>query len=165
MNRQLFLFILLIGLQFFAMGQGAPIAAAPATRAAPVTRATTATPALNPTGTYKMGSKTGYNGTIRVKLLNRDTIAVSLYVCIGPPNYNSGSFVDTMIYQNHRAVYHHCESDTTCRIFFSFTGKGVSVEQVQPDPNSGCGFGHSVFADGDYRKVSAKVPVIAMEDD
>jgi hypothetical protein len=148
MTRHLFLFLLLLGLQFFAMGQGKKVTAA-----------------FNPTGTYKMGSKTGYNGTIRVKLINRDTIVMSLYVCIGPPNYNSGSFVDTLVYQNHRAVYHHAESDTTCRIIFSFTGKEVSVEQVQPDPNSGCGFGHAVFADGYYKKVSAKVPVIQEEDD
>jgi len=153
MNRHLFLFILLIGLQIFAMGQG--------------------TPAFNPTGTYKLDNKTymkdgdkyGYFGTIRVKLLKRDTIALSLYVCQGAPSYNSGSFVDTLVYRNHRAVYHHCESDTSCRITFSFTNKGLDVDQVQADINFGCGFGHAVLADFHYKKVSAKVPVIEMEDE
>jgi hypothetical protein len=72
--------------------------------------------------------------------------------------------VDTLVYRNHRAVYHKKESDTSCRIYFSFTDKWLNVEQVQPDPNSGCGFGFAVFADGYFKKVSGTVPVIEEED-
>jgi hypothetical protein len=68
------------------------------------------------------------------------------------PNGHDGSFVDTLLYSHHRAMYHHCESDTSCRITFDFTSKGVSVVQTQADLNYGCGFGQGVFADGYYKR-------------
>ena len=154
MARHLLSFLSLFFLQYFAIGQ-----------------VKKSIPVFNPTGTYKLNNKTctkdgdtyGYFGSIRVKLLNPGAIAVSLFVCVGAPSYNSGSFVDTLVYLHHRAVYHPADYDTSCRITFYFTAKGVTVNQVQADLNSGCGFGHAVLADWFYRKVSGKVPVIQDE--
>jgi hypothetical protein len=124
---------------------------------------------INPTGSYKLDSRTtvkngdtyGYFGDIDVKLLNNSRIAISFFVCIGAPSYNMGTFVDTLTYKNNVAIHTTPEDDTTCRIKFSFSKKGITVEQHQADPNFGCAFGHAVFADGFYRKTSSKVPVIA----
>ena len=71
-----------------------------------------ATHFINPTGTYKLVSKTvtkngetyGYFGEINVKLLENTKIAITLYVCKGALSYNSGSFLDTLNYQKNIAV-------------------------------------------------------------
>lgn len=154
MTRNLFLFFLLFIFRYTAIGQDKKVIRS-----------------FNPTGSYKMGGKPsishgvpfGYSGFIKVKLIQHDRIVVSLYVS-KLPNYHEGSFMDTLLYSQHRAVYHHFESDTSCRITFDFTSKGVSVVQTQANLNNGCGFGQGVFADGYYKKVSARVPEIEAEE-
>jgi hypothetical protein len=124
---------------------------------------------INPTGSYKLDSKTtvkdgdtyGYFGDIDVKLLDSSRIAISFFVCIGAPSYNMGTFVDTLTYRNNVAIHTTPEDDTTCKIKFTVNKKGITVEQYQADLNFGCGFGHAVFANGFYKKVSSKVPIIA----
>ena len=127
-----------------------------------------ATNFINPTGSYKLDSKTtvkdgdtyGHFGDIDVKLLENSRIAISFFACNGAPSYSMGTFIDTLTYQNNVAIYTTPEDDTTCRIKFTFTKKGITAEQHQADLNFGCGFGHAVFADGFYKKTSSKVPVI-----
>lgn len=128
---------------------------------------------LNPTGSYKLDSKTtvkdgdtyGYFGEIKIKLLSRSRIAVSLFVCIGAPSYNSGSFIDTLKCLNNKAIYTTPEFDTSCRIKFTFSKRGITVGQHQANLNFACGFGHAVFAGGFYKKYSSKIPKIDdMED-
>lgn len=115
-------------------------------------------------GTYSMdnsrmqkGERYGRVGTIKVKPLGKNKLLVSLYVCKGAPSYNSGSFLDTLGIVDNQAIY-TCEYDSTCRIVFRFYKRGVDIEQFADDPNTACGFGHAVFADGFYRKKSARVP-------
>jgi hypothetical protein len=141
MTRNLFLFFLLFALRYAALGQDKKVVSS-----------------FNPTGSYKMGG----SGFIKVKLIQSGRIVVSLYATM--LNKHEGSFVDTLLCIHHMAVYHHCESDTSCRITFNFTSKGVSVEQTQANLNYGCGFGQGVFADGYYKKVSARVPEIEAEE-
>lgn len=50
------------------------------------------------------------------------------------------------------------EIDSTCRIQFTFTSKGVTVIEQTADFNFGCGFGHAVVADGFFKKVSGEQP-------
>jgi hypothetical protein len=128
---------------------------------------------INPTGSYKLDNKTiikngdtyGYFGDIDVKLLDSSRIAISFFVCKGAPGYNLGAFVDTVAYKQNMAIRTTPEDDPTCRITFRFAKKGITVEQYQADLNYGCAFGHGVFADGFYKKISSKIPVIAdMED-
>lgn len=122
---------------------------------------------LNPTGTYKFNEKTvkrdgevyGYFGEIRVKLIDSSKIAMSFYVCKGAPGYNSGSFVDTLDYVNEKVIY-ISEYDSTCRITFHFKKHGIDVTQSQANLNFGCGFGHGVFADGYFKRISRKTPEI-----
>jgi|SRR5688572_20942047 len=124
---------------------------------------------INPTGSYKLDNKTtvkngdtyGYFGDIDVKLLDSSRIAISFFVCKGAPSYNSGSFIDTLKYKNNVALHTTPEDDTSCRIKFTFSKKGITVYQYQENLNFGCAFGHAVFADGFYKKTSSKVPIIA----
>ena len=129
---------------------------------------------IDPTGTYSYNGKTikkngetyGKFGTIKVKLLKNSKIAISLYVCKGAISYNSGSFVDTLEFKNNIAVFTTPEYDSTCKIVFTFKQKSLTILQTQANLNNGCGFGHGVFADGTYNRISKKVPIISdpMED-
>lgn len=123
---------------------------------------------IDPTGTYKLVNKAkkigddiyGYTGGMQVKKIAIDKIVISFGINKGAPSYNLGSFNDTLMYINNRAVYRIPEEDSTCRIIFDFDKNGVTVTEETADVNSGCGFGHAVAADGYYRKISGKPPVL-----
>jgi hypothetical protein len=113
---------------------------------------------LNPTGSYYRGDKR--SGEVRVKLLDNNKIAITLLACVGKPSYNSGGFVDTLDYQNRKAIYKDLEDDSSCVITLKFSEVGIDIEQQQANLNWACGFGHGVDASGYYKKVSSKVPKI-----
>ncbi|MBS1501257.1 MAG: hypothetical protein JST32_04295 [Bacteroidetes bacterium] len=124
---------------------------------------------VNPTGTYKLKTDPtikkgeighGYNGRIRVKALSDKKIVISLYVDKGYPSYHSGEIWDTLVYRKNQSTYRPVEFDPSCKIVFTFTKLGVDVVQSQKDLNNGCGFGQGVLADGYYRKISSKTPVL-----
>ncbi|MFN5649132.1 MAG: hypothetical protein ACK458_16580 [Sphingobacteriales bacterium] len=122
---------------------------------------------LDPTGTYKLGKSAedkngdvyGYYGELRVKKVDSSKILMCFYICKGAPSYNSGSFVDTLSYNNMTASYRYAD-DSTCTVTFQFEKKGVDVSSVQDDLNFGCGFGHGVLASGYFKKISHKEPDI-----
>lgn len=122
---------------------------------------------FDPTGTYQLKGKTeerdgetyGYFGDIRVKLLSDSRIVITLFVCKGAPSYNAGTLWDTLIVKGNVAVYLP-EDDSTCRITFTFKRQKIIVSQVQADLNFGCGFGHGVFAFGEWLKISDEIPLI-----
>jgi len=117
---------------------------------------------VEPTGIYKLNNIYkrngddfyGYIGEIKVEKINAEKIIMSFFVSKGAPSYNSGSFVDTLIYLDNRAIYRDPEYDSTCKITFDFDKKGITVKEETADYNFGCGFGHGVVADGFYKKVS-----------
>lgn len=119
---------------------------------------------INPTGTYELVSKTikrvddvyGAAGLIHVKEIAKKRIVVSFFKTYGAPGYNSGSFIDTLTLKDDIAIYRLKEDNLSCSITFKFTTKGIQVSQ-QSDY---CGFGHGVYADGFYKKISSKVPII-----
>lgn len=121
---------------------------------------------IDPTGTYDLESETrkdeddiyGYFGQIQVKRLTEKQIVMTFMVNKGAPSYNSGSFVDTLDYQIDRAIYVDPELDSSCKITFEFTDKGVNVIEETDNYNFGCGFGHAVVADGFFKKTSSDEP-------
>jgi hypothetical protein len=127
---------------------------------------------INPTGSYKLDSKQevkdgetyGNGGVINVKLINNSKLVMSLDINRGFPDYSSGSFTDTLTYINNIAIHTTPEEDTSCRIICKFSKKGILIEQHQANLNFGCGFGHGVFADGFYIKISSKVPKMDAEE-
>jgi len=121
---------------------------------------------IDPTGTYDLVSEPrkegvdiyGYMGQIQVKLLNENKIVMTFMVNKGAPSYNSGSFIDTLDYQNNMSVYTTPDLDPSCKITFQFNDEGVTVKEETGDLNSGCGFGHAVVADGFFKKKSSHEP-------
>lgn len=123
---------------------------------------------VNPTGTYNYDGKTykkngdtyGYFGTVKVFKLDSTKILMNFYVCKGAPSYNSGSFIDTLEYSNNKAIYRGDTSmvQTTCKLTFLFTSKGLMVELFSDYPNMACGFGQAVDAQGFYKRVKGKIP-------
>lgn len=121
---------------------------------------------VSTTGFYSLDSKTekkngetyGYFGDIKVKELPDNRVVVKLFVCKGAPSYSSGSLTDTLIIQSNKAVYTTAEYNRSCRVIFTFFRRGIKVEEITDDYNSGCGFGHAVVADGFFKRKSNKVP-------
>jgi hypothetical protein len=123
---------------------------------------------IYPTGTYKLESETkirngdtyGYFGEIRVKKLEDDKIALSLYVCRGAPSYNVGLVDDTLKMENNHSVL-RCdmpEIDEKGELHFYFTKFGIEVKEKHLKFNEFCTFGHAVHADGFYKIKSDKIP-------
>ena len=119
------------------------------------------TPFINPSGYYSLDNKTtvqngetyGYFGTIKVKQVDSNRIFMEFYICKGAPNYNSGSFADTLLYKNGIAIYTTTD-DASCVITFNFnTTGGITVEEKTKDFNHGCSFGSAVVANGFYKRV------------
>jgi hypothetical protein len=121
---------------------------------------------INPTGHYELESEIkqigedryGYSGEIRVKLLEGKRIAVGFYMDKGAPSYNSGSFLDTLAYDDSIAIYRPLEFDSTCALTLLFSKNGVLSTEQTADYNSGCGFGHAVVANGFFKKISSDAP-------
>lgn len=121
---------------------------------------------IDPTGTYDLESETrkegddiyGQFGQIQVKRLTEERIIMTFGINKGAPSYNSGSFVDTLDYSNHQAVYVTPDMDPSCKITFDFTENGVTVKEETDNYNFGCGFGHAVVADGFFKKTSSTEP-------
>jgi hypothetical protein len=123
---------------------------------------------IEPTGTYQLDSRTkkkngeifGYFGQIQIKKITNDKIVMTFEINKGAPSYNSGSFIDTLNYQENKAVYTNPENDSTCKITFNFDKKGVEVIEETADYNSGCGFGGAIVADGFYKRTSSMTPIL-----
>jgi hypothetical protein len=123
---------------------------------------------IEPTGTYELnniiekkdGEIYGYFGQIQVKKINSEKIVMTFEVNKGAPSYNSGSFVDTLVYKANKAIFSDTEVDTTCKVIFNFDKRGITVREETANYNWGCGFGHGVVADGFYKKVSSKIPIL-----
>ena len=83
-----------------------------------------------------------------------DEITIELYCNRGPPSYNSGYIMDTLLAYENLAVYSSDHGD--CAIILEFSEASVSLTQIgQPGD---CGFGGGVFAHGIYDLVNERNP-------
>ena len=120
---------------------------------------------INPTGTYllkgevKNSKIVGHYGELRVRLLDTNRIALTYYVNKGFPNYEFGSIMDTLHYEDNRAKYKP-GNDSSCAIYFEFALRSVEVIKAETDPHSGCGFSPGVMIPAVLDKISSEVPVI-----
>jgi len=124
----------------------------------------------NVTGSYKYVGKTikkgndiyGYFGSIKVKQLEKNKIAMSFYISVGARSYNSGSFVDTLKLIGNTAIYKISECDSVCTLTFRFSNTGVRTfhKAANDDYNFSCCFGQGVKANGYFKKTSSKTPII-----
>jgi hypothetical protein len=120
---------------------------------------------VNPTGTYTLTGTVrkhhvlGHSGEVRVELLDSGRIAISCYINKGYPNYESGSLMDTLLYDDNVARYHP-SNDSTCTIIFHFYPKTVEILGLYDDPHSACGFATGVMTAAIFEKTSWDKPVI-----
>lgn len=120
---------------------------------------------INPTGTYllkgevKNSKIVGHYGELRVRLLDTNRIALSYYVNKGYPNYEFGSIMDTLHYEENRAVFKP-GNDSSCALYFAFDLRSVEVIKSESNPQSACGFGPGVITPAVLTKTSSDVPVI-----
>jgi hypothetical protein len=120
---------------------------------------------INPTGTYilkgevKNSKIIGHYGELRVRLLDSTTIALCFYINSGDPGYEIGSMVDTLHYEENRAIYHPA-GDSSCVIYFGFDWHSAAISKALTDPHSGCGFSPGVLIPAIFDKTSSEVPVI-----
>lgn len=120
---------------------------------------------INPTGTYVLkgekhkGQIKGNFAEVRVKQIDEDLLAITMYSNTGYPDYLSGAFTDTIPYADNRGVY-TSKYDTACRLVFAFEIDGLSIKQIYTDPTSTCGFGKGVIPLGFIARYSSDVPII-----
>ncbi|HVU55309.1 MAG TPA: hypothetical protein VHD83_09650 [Puia sp.] len=120
---------------------------------------------INPTGTYTLTGHVrrnhvvGHSGEIRVELLDSGRIAIACYFNRGYPNYEAGSIIDTLPYDENLARYHP-SCDSTCTIIFRFYPRTVELMGLYDNPRASCGFATGVIAAAVYEKTSWDRPVI-----
>lgn len=121
---------------------------------------------INPTGTYALNTEIkqsdeesyGSFGDLQIKLIEPNSIVISLYYCTGKPRYAIGSFIDTLPYFNHYTEY-KTSQDSSCSVSFSFTDSTVYIKQTSEFINF-CGFGYGVLIDDTLKKTSSDIPII-----
>lgn len=83
---------------------------------------------INPTGTYTLGDNnlnsdediSEYFGKIQVRQIYSNRVVMTFMVNKGAPSYNTGSFIDTLDFQNDQVLYTNPEMDLSCRIRFIY---------------------------------------------
>ena len=120
---------------------------------------------IDPTGTYilkgdvKKNHILNHSRKIRVKLIDPHRVAMSFYINKGYPGYESGSFIDTLVYDENMARYSPA-SDPDCSILFAFGPTSAEIQQVYSNPNCNCGFGKGILISTFFQKASEEEPVI-----
>lgn len=120
---------------------------------------------INPTGTYlekgevKSGRIVGHYGEVRVRLLDTGRIALCFLFNTGYPRYESGSLIDTLHYEDNRAVYRPA-GDSSCALHFVFGIRALVLSRVLTDTHSGCGFAPGAVIPAIFEKTSSDIPVI-----
>jgi hypothetical protein len=120
---------------------------------------------IDPTGTYLLKGETkknkivGHSGEIRIKLLDTQTVAMTFFICKGFPNYETGSFIDTLSYTDNKVMYKP-PADSGCTIAFWFDDLSAETQQYFTNPRSACGFGPGVMKSTVFEKRSSEIPII-----
>ncbi len=120
---------------------------------------------IDPTGTYILKGKVQKNeivthsGELRVKLLNKNKVALSFFISKGYPGYEFGSFTDTVSYDETFATYRSTR-DKDCNIVFFFSPTSAETQLVYSDPHCSCGFAKGVMISTVFEKKSSDEPVI-----
>jgi hypothetical protein len=119
---------------------------------------------IDPTGTYTLKGQVQDNkvishyGEIRVKLLKPELLTICFFIDKGYPGYESGSFLDTLRYEDNQSAY--VTGGSGCMLRFYFKPTGVELVHVFSQDSSDCGFAPGVLTGAFFRKTSSGVPVI-----
>lgn len=121
---------------------------------------------IDPTGTYILKGDVEKNkivsrsGEMRVKLINPHKLVMCFYLTNGYPDYESLSFVDTLLYDDNHFARYKPSQNSDCTVLFFFSNKNAEIQQLYSDPKSGCSFGNGVLISTIFKKLSKERPVI-----
>ncbi|KLV05499.1 hypothetical protein ABT56_11020 [Photobacterium aquae] len=104
-------------------------------------------------GTYKQYIEDGIYSTLTVEKNDQNSVFISLDCQYGPPNFNSGIVVKTLLALNDNAVrYNKVYIDNEpCIIDIKFSENKAVVSQTAGH-GAVCGFGMKVICDGVFTK-------------
>jgi hypothetical protein len=115
-------------------------------------------PVFDPKGERpsKEEANDGPSGELTVLRIDKTHYKFWLGVGKGWPGYHIGNIHGIMTVTANRGIFKEKQdySDSACRLYFTFSGKSVSI--VQEGTDIDCGFGAFVYADGNYKKRNAK---------
>ena len=107
------------------------------------------------TGTWQTGEPERAGGRLLV-LQEGTRLRFQLEVWRGAPSYNSGR-VDGWVAHATGLRTLQISAESGCRIVAAFDGDHAII--TQHGNSAACGFGHAVYADGNYKRVSRAKPV------
>lgn len=120
-------------------------------------------------GTYKMnfsGKFRKYSSEIKILALSGGKIRFAMDLLYpytlqdGEPTMNMGYADDKAAIVGDTAKYE--SEDGKCKFVFKFVKPGT-LKIAEEETEGGCGFGHNVFAQGTYLKVSGRKPTFDQE--
>ena len=107
-------------------------------------------------GSYSYGTSAekGRVGFIQVYPETDNTILFYIDLNAGPPSYSMGSLYGRLEIKNGTGIYYNDfgYSNGGCKLKFQFANKQLTIEAIEDE----CGFGHSVYADGVFTRISGK---------
>jgi hypothetical protein len=109
-------------------------------------------------GVYSYGNdiEKGRVGTIIIYAETDSTILFYFDLNRGAPSYNMGTLYGRVKINNDKGVFNIVlpYQSGGCKMTFKFTNDLLTIDEI--DGFNECGFGHAVFADGEYQKQKGK---------
>lgn len=110
-------------------------------------------------GEYSWQSKVTADrgGQVTVYPESNTTILFYLYQNKGEPSYNMGDLYGRITITNGSGVFYNSGfPGANCKFKISFSGEKLKIETL--DGKDECGFGGGVYADGEFTRISSKIP-------
>jgi hypothetical protein len=110
-------------------------------------------------GAYSYGTNAekGSVGAVDIFPETDSTILFYIELNRGVPSYNSGALYGRLKIKDGTGIFYKKSdyTDSGCKWAFKFSGELLNIKTA--DNQYDCGFGHAVFADGNYKRGSNKI--------
>lgn len=107
------------------------------------------------TGTWTRGDPEKGGGRLLTKHEGKE-LRFQLECWRGAPSYNSGFVEGKLTLSNRQGTFTRDGATGRCELHFSFSDDSVELRYLNESVD--CGFGHGVFANGDYERTSSEDP-------
>ncbi len=112
-------------------------------------------------GTYSYGTDIEKEGVGQISVFPETDTTILFYIDVnrGAPSYNMGALYGRVKIINGQGTFYIKldSSDKGCKWGFKFSKRMLSMKTICDYFD--CGFGNAVYADGDYKQYSSKIPV------
>jgi hypothetical protein len=117
-------------------------------------------PTMHLAGKYEYGTSADKeeSGLVYIYAESDSTILFYLDLNAGPPSLSMGSLFGRVKIKKNTGLFETSLDDSkdSCKFLLKFKKDMLIIETVNSHYN--CGFGHSVFADGTFKRISRKNP-------